>query len=193
MKQQLTGWVQWMDGHQVWLYLFGLGLGATVGLSAPVVAPMAETAIMPLLGFLLYATFLGLPFHQLSAAFKDWRFMGSTFVLNFLLVPIVVWMLSNFVAHDHVVLVGVFFVLLTPCIDYVIVFAGLAKGDSRSLLAAAPALMILQMVLLPVYLWFFVGDEFIDSVELAPFAEAFVWIILVPLLLAVLTQVSWFH
>lgn len=35
-------------------------------------------------------------------------------------------------------------VLLTPCIDYVIVFSGLAGGSSDRLLAAAPVLMLLH-------------------------------------------------
>jgi ACR3 family arsenite efflux pump ArsB len=35
-------------------------------------------------------------------------------------------------------------VLLTPCIDYVIVFTRLAGGSDRRLLAAAPLLMLAQ-------------------------------------------------
>lgn len=180
--------VQWVDRQQAWFYLLGLGLGAVVGLSVPAVAPVAETTIVPLLALLLYATFLGVPFNHFGAAFKDWKFMSSALVLNFLFVPVVVWILSRFVAHDHVVLVGVLCVLLTPCVDYVIVFAGLAKGDSRSLLAAAPVLMIVQLILLPVYFWLFLGPGFLASIELGPFVDAFFWIIVVPLVLAALTQ-----
>src|SRR5699024_1709729 len=56
------------------------------------------------------------------------------------------------------------------------------------LLAAAPLLMLAQMLLLPLYLWLFVGAEFVDSVEFAPFVEAFVLIIALPLAAAALTQ-----
>lgn len=42
---------------------------------------------------------------------------------------------------------------LAPCIDYVVSFAHQGKADARSLLAATPALLLLQMVLLPVYLY----------------------------------------
>src|SRR5699024_8399793 len=188
MKNHMLALVQWVDREQAWFYLLGLGLGAVVGLSVPAVAPVAETTIVPLLALLLYATFLGVPFNRFGAAFKDWEFMSSALVLNFLFVPVVVWILSRFVAHDHVVLVGVLCVLLTPCVDYVIVFAGLANGDSRSLLAAAPVLMIVQLILLPVYFWLFLGSGFLASIELGPFVDAFLWIIVVPLGLAALTQ-----
>lgn len=182
--------VRWMERHQVWLYLIGLGLGAVVGLTTPAVAPVAETLILPVLALLLYATFLGIPFHKMRTAVKDWKFITAVLVLNFLLVPVVVLFLSRLVAHDNVLLIGVLFVLLTPCIDYVIVFAGLAGGDSQRLLVVAPVLMVVQMVLLPVYLWLFVGAEFTNSVEFMPFVEALIWIILVPLVLAAVTQLA---
>lgn len=47
-------------------------------------------------------------------------------VLNFVVVP-VVFGLTHFIAGDQGLLLGV---LLTPCIDYVIVFTGLAGGAS---------------------------------------------------------------
>lgn len=182
--------VQWMERRQIPLYLAGLAAGALAGLLVPAVAEPAEAAIRPVLALLLYATFLGIPFGRIGHAFKDWRFLSTILVVNFVLVPAVVWLLSRIVAHDQVLLVGVLFVLLTPCIDYVIVFTGLAGGDQEKLLAAAPLLMLAQMLLLPVYLWLFIGAEFVDSVEFGPFVEAFVLIIALPLVAAALTQLA---
>ncbi|QDQ97173.1 arsenic resistance protein [Tomitella fengzijianii] len=182
--------IEWMERHQVALYVAGLALGAVVGLAWPAVAHPAELAIHPVLALLLYATFLGIPFARIGHAFRDWRFLSTILIVNFVLVPAIVWLLSRIVAHDQVLLVGVLFVLLTPCIDYVIVFAGLAGGDEEKLLAATPLLMLAQMLLLPVYLWLFVGAEFVDSVEFGPFVEAFVLIIALPLVAAALTQLA---
>lgn len=179
-----------MERHQVALYLAGLGIGGAVGLSAPSLAHPAEIAVLPVLALLLYATFLAIPFGRIGPALGDRRFLTAILVLNFVLVPIVVWLLSRIVAHDQVLLVGVLFVLLTPCIDYVIVFAGLAGGDEGRLLAAAPLLMFAQMLLLPAYLWLMVGAEFVGSVEFGPFLEAFVLIIALPLVAAALTQLT---
>ena len=182
--------VEWMERHQVALYVAGLAIGAVVGLAWPVVAYPAELAIHPVLALLLYTTFLGLPFGRIENAFRDRPYLPPIPDVHFVLVPAVVWLLSGIVAHDQVLLVGVLFVLLTPCIDYVIVFAGLAGGDEEKLLAAAPLLMLTQMLLLPLYLWLFVGAEFVGSVEFAPFVEAFVLIIALPLVGAALTQLS---
>lgn len=180
--------VEWMERHQVSLYLAGLLVGGVVGVLAPAVAGPAELAIQPVLALLLYATFLGIPFARIGRSFRDWRFLGTILAVNFLLVPPIVWLLTRIVAHDRVLLVGVLFVLLTPCIDYVLVFAGLAGADVHRLLAATPLLMLAQMALLPLYLWLFVGSELVAAVELEPFVEAFVLLIALPLAAAALTQ-----
>ncbi|OYO14036.1 arsenic resistance protein [Enemella evansiae] len=179
---------EWMERHQVPLYLAALAAGAALGLVVPAVAHPAESAISPVLGLLLYATFLGVPFARIGRALRDWRFLASVMAVNFVVVPVVVLALSRIVAHDRVLLVGVLFVLLTPCVDYVIVFTGIAGGAKDRLLAAAPLLMLAQMLFLPLYLWLFVGAEFVQAVDLAPFVEAFALLIVLPLAAAGITQ-----
>lgn len=179
-----------LERNQVPLYLAALAVGAVIGLAFPVVARPAELAITPVLGLMLYATFLGVPFAKLARAFRDWRFLATVLVVNFVLVPVVVFALSRIVAHDLVLLIGVLFVLLTPCVDYVIVFTGLGGGSQERLLAAAPMLMIAQMILLPLTLWLFLGAGFAEIVDPAPFVEAFLLLIVLPLLAAGLTQLA---
>lgn len=179
-----------LERHQVALYLAALLLGGALGLGIPALAGPAEATINPVLGLLLYATFLAVPFGQLKSAMADWGFLLTVLLLNFVLVPMLVWVLSRFVAGDQVLLLGVLFVLLAPCIDYVIVFTGLAGGAQDRLLAATPILMLLQMLLLPFFLWAFVGPSVVEVVEWEPFLKAFLWLILVPLLAAGLTQLA---
>lgn len=182
--------VEWMERHQVLLYLAALVGGAGVGLVFSGTAHPAELAINPLLGLLLYATFLGVPFAKIGMGLRDWRFLSAVMIVNFVLVPLVVWLLSRLVAHDQVLLVGVLFVLLTPCVDYVIVFIGIAGGAKDRILAAAPLLMIAQMLLLLLYLRLFVGAVFADAVDLAPFVDAFLLVIALPLAVAAFTQLA---
>ena len=108
--------------------------------------------------------------------------------VNFVIVPLVAYGLSRFVADQPALLFGVLLVLLTPCIDYVIVFAGLAGGAADRLLAAAPLLMLAQMLLLPIYLLILLGPDGVAVVDLAPFARAFLLLIVVPLGAAALVQ-----
>lgn len=180
--------VAWMDRRQIGLYLAAIIAGGAAGFLAPGSAGALELAINPVLGLLLYATFLGIPFASLGRAARDVRFMATVLVLNFAVVPLVVFGLSRFVAGDQALLVGVLLVLLAPCIDYVIVFTGLAGGASDRLLAATPLLMLAQMLLLPVYLLVFVGPGLVSAIDPAPFVHALVWLIIVPLALAALTQ-----
>ncbi|WP_159792985.1 bile acid:sodium symporter [Puerhibacterium puerhi] len=173
--------VGWWDDHQVALYLAAIGLGALAGLAAPRAAPALEHAITPVLALLLFATFLGVPLVEVGRASRDVRFLAAVLAANFVAVPAVVLGLSRLVADDPGLLLGVLLVLLTPCVDYVIVFTGLAGGARARLLAAAPLLMVVQVLLLPVYLWLFAGADVVAVVDVGPFVEAFALLIVLPL------------
>ncbi|WP_344343668.1 arsenic resistance protein [Agrococcus versicolor] len=176
-----------MERHQVVLYLAAIAAGITTGLLAPDTHPL-DIAINPAIAVLLFVTFLGVPFARIAQGFRDVRFLSALLLLNFVVVPVVVFGLSRFVAHDDALLLGVLLVLLTPCIDYVIVFAAAAGGAHERLLAAAPVLMVLQLLLLPLYLLVIAGPAATENVEPAPFIEALVLLILIPLAAAALTQ-----
>ena len=183
----MTSTVAWLEGHQIALYIAAIAAGGAVGVMWPP-AHHLEVAINPVLGLLLYATFLGVPFASIGKALRDGRFLAAVLLLNFVVVPVVAYGLSRFVADRPALLFGVLLVLLTPCIDYVIVFSGLAGGASERLLAAAPLLMLAQILLLPMYLLLFIGPEGVAVTDVGPFAEAFVLLIVVPLTAAAATQ-----
>jgi len=183
----VSGAVAWLERRQIVLHLAAIAAGGALGSIAPG-AHRLEAAIEPVLALLLFATFLGVPFAAIGRSLRDTRFLAAVGVLNFVVVPVVVFGLSRFVADEPALLFGVLLVLLTPCIDYVIVFAGLAGGASERLLAAAPLLMLAQMALLPLYLVVFVGPRGVAVVEVGPFARAFVVLIVLPLAAAALTQ-----
>ncbi len=182
-----TGVVPWLERHQVALYLAAIAVGAGIGLTVPG-AHHLEAAIEPVLALLLFATFLGVPFAAMGRALRDVRFLAAVAVADFVVVPLIAYGLSRFVADDPALLFGVLLVLLTPCIDYVIVFAGLAGGAADRLLAAAPLLMLAQILLLPAYLLLFIGPEGVAVVEVGPFARAFVVLIVLPLTAAAIVQ-----
>lgn len=177
-----------LERHQIPVYLGGLAAGAAVGLAWPASSHPLELTIYPVLGALLYATFLQVPFTKLAGAFRDTRFLAAALLLNFAVVPLVVAALTALVPLTQAVLLGVLLTLLTPCIDYVIVFSGLAGGDSQRLVAASPLLMLAQMLALPLLLWLFMGPELAEIVEVGPFLEAFGILIVLPLALAWATE-----
>lgn len=176
----------WMERHQVALYLTALVLGALAGMALPGRAGVFEAAVNPVLVALLYATFLGVPLARLRAAFADRHFMAAVLAVNFLIAPLVVLALSRLVADAPDLLAGVLLVLLAPCVDYVLVFTRIAGGAWSRTLAATPALMIVQMILIPLCL---AGTSGLGaSISWRPFAWAFALMIALPLGLSALTQ-----
>jgi ACR3 family arsenite efflux pump ArsB len=161
-------------------------IGGVVGWVTP--GTGLEHVIRPVLGALLYVTFLQVPAKELLRSLRDGRFLAAALVVNFVLVPLVVAAMFTFLPADQAVRLGVLLVLLCPCVDYVIVFSGLAGGDSGRLLAATPLLLIAQMLLLPLYLVLFLGSGIADVVAVGPFVTAFLTLIVLPLALAWATQ-----
>ncbi|MFC9189404.1 arsenic resistance protein [Streptomyces cyaneofuscatus] len=178
------GAVELMERHQVAVYLAAMAFGALLGLAAPSFGPGLEHLINPVLGALLFVTFLQVPAAELLRSLRDGRFLSAALVVNFVVVPAVVAALFTFLPADRAVRLGALLVLLCPCVDYVIVFSGLAGGSARRLLAVTPVLLVAQMVLLPVFLYAFLGSGLADIVEAGPFLEAFAFLIVIPLVLA---------
>ncbi|MGW4229696.1 arsenic resistance protein [Streptomyces sp. NPDC004980] len=184
MSQEPSGPVERMERHQIAVYLGAMAAGALVGRAAPSAGPGLEHVINPVLGALLFVTFLQVPAAELLRSLRDGRFLSAALVVNFVVVPLVVAAMFVFLPADQAVRIGVLLVLLCPCVDYVIVFSGLAGGSSRRLLAATPLLLVAQMLLLPGFLYLFMGSELADIVEAGPFVEAFLVLIIIPLALA---------
>lgn len=177
-----------LEARQVAIYFAAILLAAGSALIFP--APRLARLIEPALAVMLFATFLQVPLAELPASLLRGRFMAALLVANFIMVPLVVLGLFRFLPPEPMLRLGVLMVLLAPCIDYVVTFSQIGRADARSLLAATPVLLIVQMALLPVFLGLFLGPEAGALVAPGPFLHAFVWLIGVPLLLAALVQVA---
>lgn len=171
--------------HQALWYLTSILTGALIGLSLPAASTIAASAITPCLIALLFVTFLDIPFDSLRGSMTDLRFLGAVVLVNFLIVPLVVAGLHRVMELDESVVVPVLIVLLTPCIDYVLVFTKSAGGAYERLLALTPVLMIVQIVLLPVYLWMILGDSAAVPITPRPFIAAMALFIILPLVASV--------
>ncbi|MBJ2286051.1 arsenic resistance protein [Pseudomonas sp. MF6755] len=176
-----------LEHNQIPIYFVAVFLAVTFGVLAPLSAHGLNLLVTPAIAVLMYAMFLQIPFLDLRQGLGNKRFIAALLLANFVLVPLLVWALTRGLVERPALLVGTLLVLLTPCIDYVVVFTHIGKGDSRSMLAATPLLLLLQLVLLPVYLGFMLGAQSAVEVAAGPFVEAFVWLIVVPMILAVLT------
>jgi arsenite transporter len=183
---RVTG--QQLERHQVWSYLAAILAGLALGGFAPGVIHAFEALLWPALALLLYATFTQVPLTHLPDAFRDRRFLGAVLIGNFILVPFLVWWLLAFLPDDPAIQLGVLLVLLVPCTDWFITFTHLGGGDTRRAIAVTPINLIVQMSLLPIYLWLFMAESFVEIMTAERIATIFVVIILLPLLGAWLTE-----
>lgn len=177
-----------LESRQPWLYFGAVAIAALLAWALPGTAAL-EPAINPALALMLFLTFLQLPLAALGQALRQGRFLATLLLANFVAVPaLVALLLLPLMPAEPMLRLGVLLVLLCPCIDYVVTFAQLGRADARLLLAATPALLVVQMLMLPVYLGLFLGDSAAGLVQTGPSVQAFVWLIAVPLVLALLCQ-----
>ncbi|MFJ5771730.1 arsenic resistance protein [Psychrobacillus sp. NPDC093180] len=179
---------QQLENNQVWLYVIVLVMGAGFGLIVPDFSGQLDIIISMIIAILMYSMFSQIPFTSLKKSFTNRRFIRALLTVNYIAVPIVVWLLSKLLPDFPPLLLGVYLVLLTPCIDYVIVFTALGRGNEKLILMATPILFITQMLLLPLYLWLFMGEDAAGIVEPVPFLEAFFGLIVIPLGIAIAIQ-----
>ena len=181
MKEQL-------EKHQVCLYLGAVLTGITIGSGYPVLGAMFGQGIWPAIALLLYITFLQIPMVRFQDAFKDGRFLGALLLGNFVIMPTLVWFLVSVMPLSDPIMLGVLLVLLVPCTDWFIAFTHLGKGNTARAIVASPLLLLMQILALPFYLWLFMGEQ-LASLDIAEqLLPAFLSLILLPLLLAWLTE-----
>ncbi|WP_236571440.1 bile acid:sodium symporter [Rhodovarius lipocyclicus] len=147
-----------LERNQVWFYLAAAAAGLGAGAGAPALAGPVEALLWPALALLLLATFAQVPLTHLADGFRDLRLLGALLLGNFVLVPLLVAALWPLVPAEPAIRLGVVLVLLLPCTDWSMTFTHLARGDTAGLIAVVPVLLLLQMVLLPAYLWLFLGS-----------------------------------
>lgn len=177
-----------LEKYQVVVYLAAIALGLLVGsLAQESISPL-ELILWPLLGLLLYTTFVQVPLRHIRDAFGDRRFLAAAVVGNFLVVPVIVWCLLQLLPDRPAIQLGVLLVLLVPCTDWFITFSHLGKGDTKYAIAFSPVSLLLQIALLPLYLWLFLGTDFTMTIARPELFLAFGGLIGLPLLGAYLTE-----
>ncbi|SEK89085.1 arsenic resistance protein [Halomonas daqiaonensis] len=177
-----------MERYQSWIYLLCILVGLGLGLASPGLASVLESGLWPLLGGLLYATFTQIPLVRLADGFRDWRFLSALLIGNFLVIPLVVGGVVSGLPLTPAIQAGILLVLLVPCTDWFISFTHLGKGDSARAITATPLLLLIQLLVLPLYLWLLLGEAWLQLAVGPHLISAFAGLILAPLSLAWVTE-----
>lgn len=178
-----------LERHQVWIYLAAIVGGLSLGTLAPGVGPRFETLLWPVLAALLYTTFVQVPLLHVRDAFRDARFVLAILLGNFILIPLLVWLALHALPDDPALHLGVLLVLLVPCTDWFITFTQLGQGNTARAIAVTPLNLLLQLLLLPAYLWLMLpAADFSTAIKTEEMLPAALMLIGVPLVAAALTE-----
>ncbi|WP_426429011.1 arsenic resistance protein [Staphylococcus equorum] len=178
-----------IEHYQIYIYFVALVLGILAGLTSQIFSVFLESVISIFIGILMFSMFSQIPFFNIRQNLFNTKYIIALILSNFIIIPIFVFALIQlFEVSSAPILIGLYLVLLTPCIDYVIVFTALGKGNAQYMLISTPILFVLQIILLPVYFTIFLNNEILSIIDIAPFINAFFTYIIIPLMLALLLQ-----
>lgn len=182
--------LQSLENNQIWLYFISLLLGAVSSVFLKDLTNDFSVIISPAIAVLLFNMFAQIPFLEMKKAFSNLPYFIALLIGNFIFVPIAVWTLLQIVDFNSYIAFSIALVLLSPCIDYVIVFTKLGRGNEALMLVSTPILLVLQLLLLPLYMYLFFNNELSSLLQLAPLFKAFLWMIVIPMAFAFALQVT---
>ena len=176
-----------IEKYQTLIIFLAIPVGLLFG-QILIVEQYAENFIIPFLFAMLFGVFLNIPLKDYRKAFVNVKFSSTVVLINFLWTPILAWLLANFFFSSCPILqIGFIILMVTPCIDWYLIFTDKAKGNVPLAASVLPANLILQVVLLPVYLLIFAGVP--GTVDMH---EVFVGVAIILVLPFVLAQLGQF-
>lgn len=122
------------------------------------ISDVLGSLVVPLLMVLLFLIFLDVPFRDIPVSIKNYKFNFISLAINFIWTPLLSYLLGYiFLADQPVLWLGLVMLLVTPCTDWYIIFTNIAKGNTALSTTILPINFILQIILLPVYIYLFFG------------------------------------
>ncbi len=143
----------------------------------------SEYFILPFLVIMLYTVFVQIPLSDIKDSLKNLKFTFTAISINFIWTPLFAWILGYFFLNDSPeIWIGFLMLMVTPCTDWYLIFTGIAKGNVALGSSILPTNFILQILLLPIYL-FALGGSLVE-IDIASLVEGLVYVLILPLLLA---------
>ncbi len=162
--------------------LVGLALG-----KFSIIGNISSFLIEVFLMILLYILFITVDFKQLKHSFKNLRYTITSLVINFIITPIIAYVLGVIFFPDSTeIRIGLLMLLVTPCTDWYLVFTGLSKGNVPLNISILPINLILQIVLLPVYLLICFESQI--PMNVFSLLQSVIFVLIIPFALAFLTK-----
>lgn len=201
----------WLEDHRLlpFFVLFSMGLGIAIGkgygisnypLTPPIDAIKSILAgsysfslpntlalgVVVGLFMMMYPAMTNIRLNELGRAFRSPKQVLVVAFFNYAIAPFFMLALAKgFLGGNEELMTGLILYGFAPCIAMVIVFTHLAKGNTPLALALVAFNSIIQMLLIPVYARFLIGEV---AVDVWLVAESVVLYLGLPLVLGFLTR-----
>ncbi|MCL5030621.1 MAG: bile acid:sodium symporter [Bacteroidetes bacterium] len=108
--------------------------------------------------FVILAVMLPIEIKDVGSAFKKVKPTIIVIIVNFIVIPLFSWSMGWFILKNYPDFwVGAILYTLTPCIGWYLIFTDIAKGDVAWGISLLPWNITLQIILMPLYLYFLIG------------------------------------
>jgi arsenite transporter len=175
-----------LERTQPLLVVAAVGLGTLAGTAEPL-RTAGRLALVPLLVALLTVVFAGVELSAAATVLRDRRVLVTSLVVNFVVAPLVAVGLGTLLLADRPdVALGLLMLLVTPCTDWYLAFTATARGDVPLAMGLLPVNLLLQLVLLPGYLWLLGGT--MVPIDLPAVLAAVAVVVGIPLVLAAVAR-----
>ena len=145
------------------IMLVGIGAGSLAGVLVPAAAGVPDGVLLAVIAVAIGITLLDVPLASFGRAVLDRRFLAAVLLLNLLVSPLLVYIISRVVVTDPDLQAGLLLMLLAPGVGLVAAFVRRAGGAVESLLSVAPVLLVLQIVTVPGFMLLFtLGENFLS-------------------------------
>lgn len=141
------------------IMLVGIGAGSLVGVLVPAAAGVPDGVLLAVIAVAIGITLLDVPLASFGRAVLDRRFLAAVLLLNLVVSPLLVFVISRVVVTDPDLQAGLLLMLLAPGVGLVAAFVRRAGGAVESLLSVAPVLLVLQIITVPGFMLLFTATE----------------------------------